>query len=190
MQERELRASLAAVGPLLPVLIWRGRVVDGAKRDRLCGELGLVPRLQTLHSLAEVCAALWSLHPERAIAEALAAGVAGVQEIAELCGARVAEVAKLSAPKRKRENRSPRRSRSQKSELIHFWADPQFKHHAKATGALEGLDLSSTIRVAVWEYVQRHNGRAPVEGGPRAPAKDWVKPPERRRIRRPQHPVC
>jgi len=190
MQERELRASLSAVGPLLPVLIWRGRVVDGEKRDRICAELGLVTRIHTLHSLGEVCAALWSLHRERAVAEAIAGGVVGVQQIAEICGARVADVAVLIAPKRKPGKRAPRRTRSQKTELIQLWADPQLKHYVRTTGELEGLDLSSTLRVAAWEYVQRHNGRAPVEGASlRAPAKEWVKPPERRRIRRPS-PIC
>lgn len=186
MHERELRASLAAVGPLMPVLIWRGRVVDGEKRDRICGELGLVAHVRTLHSIAEVCSALWAVHPERAVAEALAAGAAGVQSIADLCSARVAEVAGLLAANSKRNaksKRAPRRSRSQKQTLIQVWTEPQLKHYVQSVGAELGLDLSSTIRVAAWEFVQRNSARAALEGSERAPAREWVKPPERRRLR-------
>lgn len=193
MQERELRASLVAVGPLLPVLIWHGRVVDGRKRDRICEELGLVPRVQTLHSLAECCSALWAIHRDRAVAEALAGGAAGVTAIAELCSARVADVALVlstQSKKTKVSKRSPRRTRSTKTEMVQFWTEPQLKHFAKLAGATESLDLSGTIRVALWEYVQRHLPRAPREGGSRAPSEEWVKPPERRRTRGPTSARC
>lgn len=186
MQERELRSSIAAVGPLLPVLIWQGRVVDGQRRDQICAELGLVPQVRTLHTAAEVCSALWAVHPDRAVAEALTNGATGVKEIAELCSARVAEVAALLGAKNKRavDRRSPRKTRSQKTVMVQFWAEPQLKHFAQRAGASERLDLSSTIRVALWEYVQRHLPRAATEGGARAPSREWVKPPERRRRQR------
>lgn len=184
MRERELRASIAAVGPLLPVLVYRGRVVDGEKRDRICGELGLIARTQILHSMNELCAALWALHPERAIAEARAqfAG-ASVAHVAELCNARVADVASVIVGKREKsvEKRSPRKTRSQKTILIQFWAEPQFKHFVQRAGEREQLDLSATLRVAAWEFVQRTLPRAAKEGGERAPGIDWVKPIERRR---------
>lgn len=183
MQERELRASLVAVGPLLPVLIWRGRVVDGEKRSRICGELGLVPRTQVLHSLAECCSALWALHRERAVAEARA-HMDGVRAIAELCGARVADVAQILAGKPvKQDTRAPRKTRSQKTVLVQLWVEPQLKHFIKRAGESEHLDMSAALRVAAWEYVQRTLPRAPDEGGDRAPSERWVKPPERRRSR-------
>lgn len=188
MNERELRASIAAVGPLLPVLIWRDRVVDGEKRQRLCAELGFVPSYRVLHSVAEACTALWSLHPERALAEARN-HVDGVRAIAEVCGARVADVAQLLAGKPVRQDsRSPRKSRSQKKVLVQVWVEPQLKHFIESAGRAENLDLSSAVRVASWEYVQRVNGRAPTEGGPRAPSAEWVKPRERRRVRRTHTP--
>ena len=184
MQERELRASIAAVGPLLPVLVYRGRVVDGEKRDRICSELGLIPRTQILHSLHELCAALWVLHPERAIAEAQdALGSLTLVNLAELCGVRPSDVAVVIAGKRgapRAVERSPRRTLGQKSVLIQFWAEPQFKHFVKAAGEHERLDLSATLRVAAWEFVQRTLPRAATEGGARAPAAEWVKPTERR----------
>jgi hypothetical protein len=171
----------------MPVLIWRGRVVDGEKRDRICGELGLVPHVRSLQSIAEVCSALWTVHPERAVAEALAAGCAGVQAIAELCSGRVADVATILGAATKagasKSKRAPRRSRSQKQSLIQFWSEPQLKHYVQSVGAELGLDLSSTLRVAAWEFVQRNSARAPTEGSARAPAREWVKPPERRRLR-------
>ncbi len=185
MNERELRASIAAVGPLLPVLIWSGRVVDGVKRDRICGELGLVPTVRVLHSPAELCSALWIVHPSRAVDEAQALGATNVKEIAELCSARVAEIAGVLLSRKKPvvNNRSPRRSRSQKNVLLQVWTEPQLKHYAQRAGATESLDLSGTVRVALWEYVQRHLPRAATEGSERAPGREWVKPPERRRRR-------
>ena len=185
MEERELRASIAAVGPLLPVLIWRGRVVDGSKRDQICGELGLVPTVRVLHTPGELCSALWVVHPDRAVDEARELGALSVKDVAELCSARVAEVAGILSSRTKRvvDKRSPRRTRSQKTVLMQVWAEPQLKHFAKAAGATESLDFSGTVRVALWEYVQRHLPRAATEGGARAPSRDWVKPPERRRKR-------
>lgn len=184
MQERELRASIEAVGPLLPVLVYRGRVVDGEKRDRICGELGLIPRTLILHSTSEVCGALWVLHPERAIAEAQQAFSAlTLPELAALCSARASDVAVVLAGKRApvaAGERSPRRTQGQKSVLIQFWAEPQFKHFVKVAGERERLDLSATLRVAAWEFVQRTMPRAATEGGARAPAVEWVKPSERR----------
>lgn len=185
MQERELRASIGAVGPLLPVLVYRGRVVDGEKRDRICSELGLIARTQILHSVTELCSALWTLHPDRAIAEAQAAQSSPLtlSELAELCSARPSDVALALAGKRgakRLAERSPRRTRSQKSVLIQFWAEPQFKHYVKVAGEREHLDLSATLRVAAWEFVQRNMPRAATEGSARAPGSDWVKPSERR----------
>jgi hypothetical protein len=184
MIERELRASLAAVGPLLPVLVYRGRVVDGEKRDRICSELGLIPRTQILHSTGELCAALWVLHPERAIAEAqLARPGLTLPELAELCSTRPSDVALALAGQRgkpPRGERSPRRTQGQKSVLIQFWAEPQFKHFVKLAGERAGLDLSATLRVSAWEFVQRNMPRAATEGSARAPGSEWVKPSERR----------
>lgn len=185
MQERELRASIAAVGPLLPVLVYRGRVVDGEKRERICGELGLVPRTQVLHSVDELCSALWVLHPERAIVEAQSTRSVPLTltELAKLCNARPSDVAVALAGKRKAVRlveRSPRQTQGQKNVLIQFWAEPQFKHYLKLAGERERLDLSATLRVAGWEFVQKHLPRAATEGGSRAPSVDWVKPSERR----------
>lgn len=184
MSERELRASIEAVGPLLPVLVYRGRVVDGEKRDRICGELGLIPRTQILHTLHELCAALWVLHPERAIAEAQhELGSLTLVNLAELCSVRPSDVALVLAGKRaavQASERSPRRTQGQKSVLIQFWAEPQFKHFVRLAGERERLDLSATLRVAAWEFVQRTMPRAATEGGARAPAVEWVKPSERR----------
>ena len=67
MLERDLGASIAAVGPLLPLLIWSGWTIYGQKREDICAETGLVPRVLVLHSLAEACSALWPLHPKRAL---------------------------------------------------------------------------------------------------------------------------
>ena len=184
MRERELRASIEIVGPLLPVLRYRDRVLDGSMRSAICAELGLVPRVEELHSLAQACAALWALHPERAVRLALE-HTGGVREVAQLCGARVAEVAPFVHGKSaKAETRAPRHTRGQKKILLQVWVEPQLKHFLKAAGDEELLDLSAAVRVASWEYVQRILRRAPIEGGSRAPSIDEVRPAERRRAAR------
>ena len=145
-----------------------------------------MPRVLVLHSLAEACSALWPLHPKRALELAESGGPVTLLDVALLCSARPGEVALLLSRTRpkKPDKRSPRHTRSTKTMLVHVWMQPQLKHYLQAAAERERLDISSAVRVAVWEYVQRHLPSAPREGSRRAPAVEWVKPPERRRSRR------
>jgi hypothetical protein len=188
--DRELCASIAAIGPLLPLLVWQGVTIDGRKREIICAELGLVPRVRVLQTLEEACQALWALHPDRAVELAHKEWDAGdrsplLSTVARLCGARVALVALIVNGKKPKvtEKRSPRRTRSVRTELVRFWCDPQLKHYIKRAGEAERLELSAAIRVACWEYVQRVLPRAATEGTERGPAVEYVRPRERRRVR-------
>jgi len=165
------------------MLIYRGDVVDGAKRERLCAELELVhPSMRVLHTVEEVCSALWLVHPDRALERARLEGITGIANLARVCSARVADVATLlqkNVPVL-RSNRAPKHTRGQQSVKIQFWADPQFKHYMQRAGAEQGLDLSQALRVAGWEHVQKVLPRAATEGSARGPAVALVRP---RRVR-------
>ncbi len=185
--EAELRASLLAVGQLVPLLKWHGVTIDGRRRESILEAEGVMPAVRNLASLEQACSALWLMHPDRALqlAREHAGGHTGLQptvrELASLCGVSVSVIALALQPTtRKQEKRAPHRLRSVKTELVKFWCEPQFKHYVRLAGARNGLDLSSVIRVACWEYVQRELPRAPTEGSARGPSPEWVKKPERR----------
>jgi hypothetical protein len=187
MIEAELRASLLAVGPLNPALVWRGVTLDGRRRESICFDEGIALPRKELHSLEQACAALWIVHPERAIQVAREhrgghVGVpATVREIAELCGTTATAVALELAkerPAQRQSNRSPRRTRSIKTEALKVWCEPQLKHYVRLVAAKRGMDISQFIRVACWEYIQKHLGRAPTEGTSRAPSIEHVRAPK------------
>lgn len=175
MDEQQLRASIERVGPLLPVLIYQGRTLDGAKRDAICGSLGLVPRVLIVHSLDEACSALWSVHAERALE---LAGERPMQEVAKLCGVRTVDIALASGALRgglRADTRAPRKTRGQKRVKLQIWSDPQFKHYLdEASDALKA-DAASIIRCATWEYLQRVLPRAAREGTARGPEPSLVR---------------
>jgi hypothetical protein len=181
--EAELRASIQAVGPLVPVLKWLGATIDGRRREAICFEMGILPNVHTCHTLEQACTALWPLHPDRALALARehAGGHVGlpptVRELAQLCNVSVSAIAQaLDTRPRRKETRPPRRTQSIKTELVKFWCEPLFKHYVRLAGARNGLDLSSTLRVAAWQYVQRELPNAPTEGGRRGPSVEHVRP--------------
>ncbi len=187
--EAELRASLLAVGPLVPAIVWRGVTLDGRRREQICVEEGIYLPQNVFHSLEQACHALWTVHPERAIqvAREHRGGHAGlpptVRELAEICGVSVTTLAlvlqQMQPAKTPGRPRAPRRTRSIKTEIVKFWAEPQWKHYVRLVGAQKGMDLSQTIRVACWEYVQKHLTKPPTEGQLRAPSADHVRPPKR-----------
>jgi hypothetical protein len=183
MNEQELRASVAAVGPLLPVLLWRGDTLDGRRREQICAELGLVPRVMHVRSLTEACQALWALHPERAVQLARDNGVALPTNIAKLCGTRLVHVARILKGERvpSADKRSPRRTRSQKTVLVQLWVDPQLKHYAQLAGNARALTLSAVFRVAAWQFIERTLPRAAEAGSTRGPAVELVSAKAQRR---------
>ncbi len=187
--DRELRDSIAAAGCINPILIWLGLVIDGRRRHRICEELGVVPPMHVLVSLQAACSALFAHHPERAVvlAQEHLGGHAGlaptIRELAEVCGTSVSVIALVLKPATKPEARGPRRSRSDRTELVRVWVEPQWLHYVRLVGAAQGMSLSATVRKACWEFVQRNAPRAPTEGTDRSPSVEAVRPKiERRRL--------
>lgn len=150
----------------------------------------MVPPVAVMVTLQAACTALFQRHPERAItlAREHLGGHAGlpptVRELAEVCGASVSAIALLTAPPKPKEKRAPRRTRSQRTELVRVWVEPQWSHYVRRAGSTLGMNLSATIRLACWEFVQRTLPSRPTEGTDRSPSVDWVRKPkpERRRL--------
>lgn len=163
MQEHELRASLASIGPLLPAFVYRDQLIDGARRTLLCNELGLHLPTRYLRSLHDACSVLWPLHAERAIA---LAGDLPLLEIAKLCGAEPASIAAIRArTTHKQEAREPkiRLGRRQKSVLLQVWVEPQLKEYAERAGEVLNLNTSAVVREAVWRLAAVTVPRAPLQ---------------------------
>ncbi len=182
MKERELRASLQSVGPLLPQLLYAGRVIDGQRRDAICSELGIVLPQRRLATREEACAALWLLHPERAIE---LAETDRVLELARLCGSNAADVSTVLQrlrPKRKDPHRSPRQQQGQKRVQLLIWVEPQFKHYLRRAGEASRLNMTEVLTRAGWKFIQETLPRAATEGQRRAPTLESVRPERRRRV--------
>lgn len=186
--DQELRASILAAGCLDALLVWHGMIIDGRRRHLICQEEGVVPPIVVFTELRAACTALFQRHPERAIAMAREhlGGHAGlpptVRELAEVCSTSVTAIALLTRPKNA-DKRGPRRVRSQRTELVRVWVQPQWTHYVRLAGASLGLNLSATVRLACWEFVQRTLPRRPTEGTDRSPSPEWVKKPERRLLK-------
>lgn len=148
-----------------------------------------MPRVAVLTTLQAACTALFQRHPDRALAMAREhlGGHAGlpptVRELAEVCSTSVSAIALLLKPTKK-EKRGPRRLRSQRTVLVQLWVEPQWRHYVQIAGESLGMNLSSTIRLACWEFVQRNMPRPPTEGTDRSPSPEWVRKPERRLLKR------
>lgn len=176
MKDRELKASLQSVGPLLPQLIYSGRVIDGDRRDAICSELGIVFPQRRLATREEACAALWLLHPERAIA---LAETDRVLELARLCGTNpvdVAQTLRRLRPKKKDAHRAPRQQQGQKRVQVLLWVEPQFKHYLRRAGEHAHLNMTQALTQAGWRWIQETLPRAATEGSRRAPSAASVRP--------------
>lgn len=182
MDERELRASLKAIGALLPVVTYMGSTIDGEKRERLCAELGISITRRACVSLHEACSTLWTQHPDRAIELARRyGGDVRLAELAELCGAKPAHLSRaLQAmrPPRKRVQKAPRRLISQKNVIIHVWMEPQLRHFIQLAAQREGVTVAAFVRQAVWQRAKIIGIREPRAGSKLEP--QWVKPKERK----------
>lgn len=167
MEERELRASLAAIGPILPLLLYDSEPIDGRKRREMCAEMGL--RITTLEvvSLRDACCMLHAQHPRRALELAQRYGVHRLGDLAEHCGTTVAAVAReLAAAKAKRMGGAERRRRMignagmqklrdhQHMTKVLFYCEPQLVAYGHELAETKGhKNLSRIIREALWKEV-------------------------------------
>ena len=171
MQDAELRRSLETVGPLLPELYYAGASIDGRRRAVICSQLGLVLPVRYAESLQVACSSLFPLHPSRAIE---LAGTQSVRDLADLCSVGAAAIASELArtrPTSKPDHRAPR-ERKEMRVKVQIWVDPQWKHYVTRAGELERLDLSTAIRRAGWDFVQRTLPNPPTEGTRRGTSVD------------------
>ena len=86
----ELRRSLAAIGPISPVLSFGGRVLDGRRRRKMCAELGIEIETVNYQTREQAAVALWAVHPKRALEEF---PIRSLKEGTQLFAARPAAVA-------------------------------------------------------------------------------------------------
>lgn len=163
------------MGPLLPELWYAGEPIDGRRRAIMCSQLGLALPVRFAESLQVACSALFPLHPLRAIE---LAGTTSLRDLAELCSVGVSAVAghlSKSRPASKPDHRAPR-ERKDKRIKVQIWVDPQWKHYVTRAGELERLDLSTAIRRAGWDFVQRTMPNPPTEGTRRGTSVELVNP--------------
>lgn len=162
------------------MLLHAGRVVDGSRRDVICSELGIVLHQRRLVTREEACAALWVLHPARAIE---LAETDRVLELAALCGTDALDVARVLAqlrPPKPKDKRAPRQTQGQKRQQLLIWVEPQFKHYLQRAQELTGLNMTQALTAAGWKYIQEALPRAATEGSRRAPSIQSVRPRRRR----------
>lgn len=149
----EMRDSIATVGQLFPVLIFRNRVIDGAKRAAVLAERGEFPTTHHCASLGDACARLWLAHPERALE---LAGPHTLRELAELCAVRATTIAAFKRQQfeaqRKEEQRTRERPRVKargRAKLVQIWFEPELKDGAERAASKTSRNLSSYVRESV-----------------------------------------
>jgi hypothetical protein len=65
----QILESVRNVGQILPLYIYQGSELDGRLRQQAALECGLEVKMQIIHDEQAAATLLWSLHPDRAIAE-------------------------------------------------------------------------------------------------------------------------
>ena len=162
MGDRDLLASLRAIGPQISGLEYAGRLVDGRKKAQMCADIGIpfeVRRVETLH---EACSILWIRHPERALE---LAGTRRVLELAQLCSTSSVAIAKvIQANKPKRSHHKVRlleeeqhyRATRKESRMVKrlFLLEPELYAYAKEAAAQLGhRNVNRLVRDSLWKAV-------------------------------------
>lgn len=161
-ENRDLRASLASIGPQIPGLSLDGVLIDGRKKETMCAELGIAFEIRQAESLTEACSILWTRHPARALE---LAGKRSVLELAQLCGTSPTAIAKeLQANKPKKSHHSQKRlisdtpypelKQSPKMLKRLFLLEPELYAYAREAAAQAGhRNVNRLVRDALWEKV-------------------------------------
>lgn len=194
--DRDLRASLAAVGPLQTGLEYGGELLDGRRRHALCAELGIRFEIRHCETLQEACSVLWTLHPSRALE---LAGPASLLELARLCGATTSAVAKqLEANKPKKSHKKdprilqgtpyPQLKATPKMIRRLMTMEPELYAYAREAAAQAGhRNVNRLMREGLWQRIAVLVPNAPLHQPRRvaAPAERGAlggRPPGRRRV--------
>lgn len=162
MSERDLRASLLAIGPQIPGLEWEGELVDGRKKALMCAELRISFEVHRAKSLDEACSILWTRHELRALE--LAGTRRSVLELARLCGTSSVAVAKvLQAAKPKPSHKAkraiegqPYRELKESTRMVKLLVrlEPELRAYAREAAAQKGhRNVNRLVRDALWKEV-------------------------------------
>lgn len=160
MRDRDLRASLAARGPIHQAYAYAGEIIDGRRRKAFCDELGLKLEIHDCETLHEACSTLFVLHPERALELARRESNSSLLELAALCGTTPVAIARLiSAPKKSHKRASKdavtkaRSSSRMLRRLVTF--EPELYELAKqAATELGHKNVNKLVRDSVWRTVR------------------------------------
>lgn len=168
MDDRELRASLATIGAILPALEYENELIDGRKRRAMCAELGVSIDVVALSSLQEACARLYAQHPRRGLELAQRHGVKLLHDLAQHCGTTPAAIARelrdakpkpLSGNewrKRRRNGHAEMRElrKSPKMVQVLLFMEPELREYGRELAARKGHgNVSRIVREALWKEV-------------------------------------
>lgn len=171
MLDRDLRASLLAIGALFPALKYAGELIDGRRRMPLCDELSIPIEIRELATLQEACSALYPMHPTRAILLAKKESErCTVLELAQLCGATPTAVAlhmKAERPKKSHKRRDGdepiRKLKAKPMVKVLVMMEPELKAYATEAAARRGhRNVNKLIRDAIWRVVALEVPNAPL----------------------------
>lgn len=160
MRDRDLRASLAARGPIHQAYSYAGELIDGRRRKAFCDELGLKLEVHECATLHEACSTLFVLHPERALELARRESTSSLLELAELCGTTAVAIARhVSSPKKSHKSATKealakaRSSSRMLRRLVTF--EPELYELAKrAATELGHRNVNKFVRDSVWRSVR------------------------------------
>lgn len=162
MRDRDLKASLAQIGPLIPGLEYAGELVDGRKKALMCADIGVPFPIYVAKTLREACSILWTRHPTRALE---LAGTSRVLELAELCSSSTVAIAqqlKENTPAKKRIRATriessddlPRLKDSKKMIRRLFVLEPELYAYAREAAAQRGhRNVSQVVRDGLWKEI-------------------------------------
>jgi hypothetical protein len=169
MRDRDLRASLAARGALLPAYEYAGELIDGRRRRAICAELAQPLEIRVCDTLQEACSTLFPLHPERALALAKSDGASSLLELAALCGTTPSSLATLAPPPKKSHKRTrneatakARSSSRMLRRLVTF--EPELYELAREAAREIGHgNFAKLVRDSVWRTVRERR----LDGAPK-----------------------
>lgn len=163
MGDRDLLASLRAVGVLVSGLEYAGELVDGRKKREMCADLGVPFTVHVAKSHTEACSILWTRHPDRAVE---LAHTSKMLELVQLCSASSVSIAKVLQAKKPRVSHASKRILPVGDrEYRHLRAQPKmlrrlvtlepelYAYAREAAAQLGHKNFAKLVRRALWKEV-------------------------------------